>query len=332
MGGLTLSTTTDSVAGMDSFHPPVLSSNSHQETTSPSNNNNPLYPSTSCAASMMTTTTTANNPPPYLMGYAGSAPNNNTEYNNNSGAGGGVPPIYLQERQGGTFCGCCCDFRRATIIVNSVIMGLSAFSLFSLFNRPDSSTKEILQDTMEDITDDIVLEELAQVVDESLLAGSILGGVLLLLTAIPLYGAYMFNVRMVGFGVVLLGASLITEIVLGYIYVQQADDVVKPTDLYEFNQPIVIYTGTALLQVFFMYPHVGLIMEMRAGIMSFETYPREAYSCCCGSLRPPTVSSQQQQQQQQVQLMTMPSSNTTTTTTMNGQPPPTAAVPPTYTA
>jgi len=30
-----------------------------------------------------------------------------------------------------------------------------------------------------------------------------------------------------------------------------------------------------------VYPLVGFIHEMNKGIMSKETYPREAYSCCC---------------------------------------------------
>jgi len=30
-----------------------------------------------------------------------------------------------------------------------------------------------------------------------------------------------------------------------------------------------------------IYPVVGLISEIKSGIMSKETYPREAYNCCC---------------------------------------------------
>ena len=30
-----------------------------------------------------------------------------------------------------------------------------------------------------------------------------------------------------------------------------------------------------------IYPTIGLIVEIKKGIMSKETYPREAYSCCC---------------------------------------------------
>ena len=30
----------------------------------------------------------------------------------------------------------------------------------------------------------------------------------------------------------------------------------------------------------FIYPHVGFMSEVKAGILSAETYPREAFSCC----------------------------------------------------
>jgi len=193
-------------------------------------------------------------------------------------------PMYLQTKKGGTCCGFCCDFRRATIMVNSIIISLSAFSVASLLTRPD--TEEIIQEYQEiAIDDDQVLEELASIADTTFVAGAVLAGVLLVFTAVPLYGAYVFNAGMVAFGVVLLVASFIAETLLTYIYIEKADDVVEPTGAYEFNQPIFIYTLSAIVQALFIYPHVGLILEIRAGIMSFETYPREAYSCCCGENR-----------------------------------------------
>jgi len=35
----------------------------------------------------------------------------------------------------------------------------------------------------------------------------------------------------------------------------------------------------------YLYPVIGLISEIKSGIMSQETYPREAYSCCCDPKR-----------------------------------------------
>ena len=37
---------------------------------------------------------------------------------------------------------------------------------------------------------------------------------------------------------------------------------------------------SAVITGLWMYPLVGFIMEVRKGIMSRETYPREEYCCC----------------------------------------------------
>jgi Ni,Fe-hydrogenase I cytochrome b subunit len=39
--------------------------------------------------------------------------------------------------------------------------------------------------------------------------------------------------------------------------------------------------GSLLMAGGFLYPHVYLIMEMRNGILSKETYEQEKFSCCC---------------------------------------------------
>ena len=35
----------------------------------------------------------------------------------------------------------------------------------------------------------------------------------------------------------------------------------------------------------FLYPHIGFIMEVKKGIMTRDTYPREEFSCCCVAAR-----------------------------------------------
>jgi hypothetical protein len=41
----------------------------------------------------------------------------------------------------------------------------------------------------------------------------------------------------------------------------------------------------AILMCLFMYHHIGFMYEIKVGIMSFETYPREEYLCCCVARR-----------------------------------------------
>jgi hypothetical protein len=49
----------------------------------------------------------------------------------------------------------------------------------------------------------------------------------------------------------------------------------------QYQYPIGVWIGSAIVTALWIYPHVGLILEIRNGIMSAETYPREEYSCCC---------------------------------------------------
>jgi large-conductance mechanosensitive channel len=44
---------------------------------------------------------------------------------------------------------------------------------------------------------------------------------------------------------------------------------------------IVSYVLVGVITAFWIYPSVMLITEIRNGIMSRETYPREEFSCCC---------------------------------------------------
>ena len=44
---------------------------------------------------------------------------------------------------------------------------------------------------------------------------------------------------------------------------------------------IVGYIMNAILSALWAYPSVFLFNEIRNGIMSAETYPREKHSCCC---------------------------------------------------
>ena len=49
-----------------------------------------------------------------------------------------------------------------------------------------------------------------------------------------------------------------------------------------FNTYMIIsYVLTAVLTVLWVYPSVFLSIEIKKGIMTKETYPREEMSCCC---------------------------------------------------
>lgn len=207
-------------------------------------------------------------------------PQSNNPYYNEAGI-----PIWEQPRQGATCCGCCCDFRRAVIILSSVLIGTGAFTLFSLIQSSEITPADVqtLVDPSGTVTidDDEVVQEVADVFSDALLVNSILGGVVMILTCVPLYGAYTFRIPYIMFGVVLLVATYIARLLVAYFTVDQADEVIAQTGNMRFAQPSVLYTAYGVVMALFVYPHIGLIMEIKAGIMSLETYPREDYSCCC---------------------------------------------------
>jgi hypothetical protein len=78
----------------------------------------------------------------------------------------------------------------------------------------------------------------------------------LLFNGCGVYGAYTFNQYLVGF-------SLFSYALEGVFA------------LLSFNLAGLLLAG------FFAYPHVFLIKEIRAGIMTPENYPIEEQSCCC---------------------------------------------------
>jgi hypothetical protein len=68
------------------------------------------------------------------------------------------------------------------------------------------------------------------------------------------------------------------------------DDVFAPTEedqeaierLVKYSI-IASYVILGAITALWIYPSVMLVTEIRSGIMSRETYPREEFSCCCTS-------------------------------------------------
>jgi hypothetical protein len=47
----------------------------------------------------------------------------------------------------------------------------------------------------------------------------------------------------------------------------------------------ITYALTIIFTLLWTYPSIFLAMEIKKGIMTKETYPREEFSCCCVSRR-----------------------------------------------
>jgi hypothetical protein len=125
-------------------------------------------------------------------------------------------------------------------------------------------------------------DQLVSIWDDAVMIGAIFNGISLVFAIAALIGARNYNIWLVGSNIIWLLANYIAGIILQMGATDDVndfydDDINNPD--FGYNIPGFVINGCIML--LFMYPHVGFIMEVRSGIMSAETYPREEASCCC---------------------------------------------------
>lgn len=171
-----------------------------------------------------------------------------------------------EPKQGGKMCYCCCDFRRAVIIVNSIVVILEALVILLVATGTwtyyfDTSTKQ-LEDHMEPY---IIGEVVLSVVS-------------ILLSVLAIVGAVRFSIAMVVPNLVWLVLGFFIGIVMVFHSCSEWED--KGSEYYcEINYGSVAFAVAWV--IFWCYPHLMYIKEVKAGIMTEETYEREKHSCCC---------------------------------------------------
>ena len=168
------------------------------------------------------------------------------------------PPMNMLEpfvvpgrKQGHVVCGCCCDVRRATIIVNILLLfqtiGEEPFSYFL---------------TMTGQLDDFELFSHTPAV----IAWKVLQ---CLFYAAAILGALQFNAWLVMANIIFFVVSTVLTLVTNY---QNSDNYFAVRDM--------IYA--LFIMSWFIYPSVMLVYELKVSkTMSKQTYPREKHSCCC---------------------------------------------------
>ncbi|CAB9528436.1 expressed unknown protein [Seminavis robusta] len=180
-------------------------------------------------------------------------------------------PMHEQEKIGSKCCGCCCDFRRAVIILDSCLMVLSVLGLIFLALPSDVSEQRYQQLGIDD-------DQVADVLMEMTTITQIISGCGVVALAVPVFGAMKYNTGMVAFGIAWFVITYVAQVAIEVVYTGKANDVGQKS----FSQPFINWIVSAIISALFVYPHVGLISEINQGIMSQATYPREAFSCCCG--------------------------------------------------
>lgn len=159
-------------------------------------------------------------------------------------------PMRDQEKLGAKCCGCFCDYRRAVVVISIIFMIVCLIDviLFAI-----SSTT---------VTDQSAMNALA--------VYAIIAAIFFFVNLFALVAALRYSLCM-----------LSTVVLL--ILIEFGLQIYEITVTYAGNSNPLICSiiGAVIGYGLYLYPVVGLILEIKSGVMSKETYPREAYSCCC---------------------------------------------------
>ena len=214
----------------------------------------------------------------------------------------GEVPMYQQEKKGGKCFGCCCDYRRAVIILSIISIVLGIIGLISQSTTGNNTS-------VNDISDDEIVKDIEEITDSYKTGSIVLAVIGFVMSLIALGGGITFNWMMVGISVIYVIISFIVGIILGLRQFNEIVDYLDETnygtttngttidgdtlteseedDLEAFIRMMLIvgYVIAGIITALFVYPSFCFIQEVRSGIMSKETYPREEHSCCCMSER-----------------------------------------------
>jgi hypothetical protein len=170
---------------------------------------------------------------------------------------------HREPKRGQKCCGCCCDMRRATIIVNAVWVVIETIDLIVLVSRATSarhSSDVKVQAKYESIKRYIVGILIAQILALVLGTGAILG-------------AIKFRAWPVVINIVYVVIAFILLMV----------DTAKAShhdSAYTVNIPARV-TIFLIILALLIYPQAVFVREVKTATMTKETYINEEYSCCC---------------------------------------------------
>lgn len=170
------------------------------------------------------------------------------------------------EKQGKKCCGCWCDFRRAVVVTSWIFIVGQTIQLVSSIVGVGLGTTVAVQAEDDEVIDGGVTVAAVSTLYAIGFATGICYGVFQLMAALK------YNVCM-------LNACVVFELLYlayGINFTFAANPEATMTQLI-----ITVIFQFIVCALLWIYPLIGLIKEIKAGIMSEETYPREAYSCCC---------------------------------------------------
>jgi hypothetical protein len=154
-----------------------------------------------------------------------------------------------QARQSHLCCGCCCDTRRAVMVVNVLGICLAILSIASISRARSARANYAF--------DDDEYQYSSSEIDDKAVGLSISVLVVGMFCQVSgFYGAHKFKKIGTTIGAVWHALECIRSIVF-----------------YDF--------AGAIMSGFFCYPHVVFLQELKNGIMTPEKYPNEELCCAC---------------------------------------------------
>jgi len=161
------------------------------------------------------------------------------------------------------FMGCCCDFRRAVIVVNGITLVLQILTMVGVAFLP-----KYLENNLDDIEANIADDAARDQVDTFAKGGDLTSLVIivevveiigLFFSVIGIYGALKFKRWAITTALCFYSIRMLLQLI-----------------------SIRSFGGVFVLFVFglWVYPHVYMLSLMRAGIMTESNYPNIAK--CCG--------------------------------------------------
>jgi hypothetical protein len=211
---------------------------------------------------------------------------------------GSIPPVYRDEengvvappqstgasfRRGGRYCGCCCDYRRAVLIIDNLLWFVSFLSfiyavaveenLFQL-TTPQSENEEDFNEMQE------------QLKESSLFKFGMAANALNAIIFLPcsLYGAWRFKWAWV---VPFCAWFIITEIISLFLTqkfcegMQTQNNNGSAGNVPSCQSNVYSYTFQVVMMLLILYPHLVFIRQCRRGILNPDTYHSHEKSCCC---------------------------------------------------
>lgn len=155
-------------------------------------------------------------------------------------------------------CNCCCDFRRAVLIVNGISIGIKLMAMIGVV-----FFVHYLNDNLEDIENDLDDDNTRKQVDSMFKSGQVAGfewffeileTIAIAIHACGIYGALQFK----QWGIIVAGSIFALQFVVSF-----------------FSMDF----GSILISGLMLYPHVCMFNLMKAGIMTPQNYHKVA-SCC----------------------------------------------------